>query len=141
MNEISKVKFLKKRYIAICLFIPICLLILFSVYIYNNKKDFNVKEIKLSDNMTKNKSYDSLVITDIKAKRVNEVNQIMFTVKNNTDSDYKYKNTNIYFLDGNNNTIQKINIAIPNIKKNEEGSVATIVDKQTLKSEDFKIKD
>lgn len=128
-----------------CLLIIVCLLLIFIVIFYAFKDSSKVIDVELSENMTKNKSYDGLVITDIKAKKIKFKGKyefhIIFSVKNNTNSDYKRKNTKIYFLDKNSNTIEKRDISIPLIDKNKLGYIDVAVSESVFSSDNFKLAD
>lgn len=134
-NKISK-----KRYIIIATIVLVILFIGFGIYFYisiNNKNG----TIKLSKNMVKEKTYDSLKIVDIKGNRKDGHNHLTFTVKNITENDYKEKPTNIVFFDSKDQETYKVSIVIPEIASGEVGNVDLVLEKDAFKAENFRISD
>lgn len=135
INKISK-----KRYIIIATIVLVILFIGFGIYFYisiNNKNG----TIKLSKNMVKEKTYDSLKIVDIKGNRKDGHNHLTFTVKNITENDYKEKPTNIVFFDSKDQETYKVSIVIPEIASGEVGNVDLVLEKDAFKAENFRISD
>ncbi len=134
-NKISK-----KRYIIIAAIVLVILFIGFGIYFYISTSNKN-GTIKLSKNMVKEKSYDSLKIVDIKGYKEDKYKHLTFTVKNITDKDYKNKPTNIVFFDSKDKEIYKVSIVIPEIASGDVGKVDLVLDNDAFKAENFRISD
>lgn len=112
----------------------------YGLYVFNNQKKPD-GDIEISKVMASNKKFDKLKIINVRALRNNGLEQMLFSIKNDTGSDYFKKSAKIVFLDKYGSVQDKVDILIPDIKNGESVDYIYALSKEKFSSYNFVISD
>lgn len=98
-----------------------------------NGENKNIKEL------VKDKEYKNLTFSDIEVLQGDSLNHIALNIYNNSNKDFKEEVVRIVFKKRNGDTLEKVDIAIPDIKANEESRLDMIVQQRTVDAYTFTI--
>ena len=120
-----------------CIFVIIFIVV--GSYYYNSIRSKRNIDVKLSENLTNQKTFEGMKIYKIRGYEHGDTGHIEIRIKNETGSKVEAQEVKVAFFDTNNKNIGKAYIYIPEMNNKEYSVVDMRIEKELLKADNFKI--